>query len=96
MEEIPTYRVLIAATLVFIVGLFIFSVIFKAYITFKKLEAQLLQTGYKEDQATLMILASIPWTLGGFYISLVGMIIYFVLKGNKVPKSKIPPRSFRY
>ena len=97
LEEVPTYRFIIAATIVFIVGLFVFTVIFRAWITFQELQSVLLQSGdYSEEETTLVVLGAIPWALGGFYISLLGIIIYFLLRGTKSGKQKgEPPSSFR-
>ena len=96
MEEVPTYRLIIAATLVFIVGLFVFTIIFRAFLTFQQLQQIVLESGeYEENQATLMVLSAIPWTLGAFYVSLIGIIIYFTIKGTKAPKQAEPPSSFR-
>lgn len=95
-QEVPLYRLIIAATVVFIVGLFIFTIIFRAYITFQQLEQSVLETGdYSENEATLIVLGAIPWALGGLYVSLLGVIIYFLLKGSKAPKEEEPPPSFR-
>ena len=96
MEEIPAYRIIIAATIVFLVGLFVFTIIFRAYLTFQQLEQSVIQSGnYTENQTTLVILQTIPWTLGGFYVSLLGVIIYFLLKGTKPPKQETVPPNFR-
>ncbi|MBD3311926.1 hypothetical protein GF352_00500 [archaeon] len=95
-QEVPLYRLIIAATVVFIVGLFIFTIIFRAYITFQQLEQSVLETGdYSENEATLIVLGAIPWALGGLYVSLLGVIIYFLLRGSKAPKEEKPPPSFR-
>ena len=94
--EVPLYRLKIAATVVFIVGLFIFTIIFRAYLTFQQLEQVVLETGdYSENEATLIVLGAIPWALGGFYVSLLGVIIYFLLKGTKAPKQERPPPTFK-
>ncbi|MFA5405907.1 MAG: hypothetical protein WC307_00920 [Candidatus Nanoarchaeia archaeon] len=96
MQEIPTYRLIIAATIVFIVGLFIFTIIFRAYLTFQQLEQLVIETGdYEQDQLTLVILGSIPWALGGFYVSLLGVIIYFLLRGNKPSQQEMTRADFR-
>lgn len=95
-RDIPTYRVIIAATIVFVIGLFVFTIIFRAYLTFQQLQVAVVQSGeYSENEATFIILAGIPWALGGVYISLLGTIIYFLLKGNKPGKEEEPPSSFR-
>ena len=96
MGDIPTYRFIIAATIVFIVGLFVFTIIFRAWITFQQLQQTILESGAVEgDDATLIILAGVPWALGGIYISLLATVIYFLLKGNKKGKEQPPPSSFR-
>lgn len=95
-QEIPLYRLIIAATVVFIVGLFVFTIIFRAFITFQQLEQSVMETGeYSENEATLMVLGAIPWALGGFYVSLLGVIIYFLLKGRKPAREERPPPTFR-
>ena len=87
MNEVPAYKLIIAATLVFVIGLFVFTIIFRAYFTFKQVEAQVIASGdYEENEATLIVLGAIPWALGGIYVSLLGTIIYFLLKGSKPPK----------
>ena len=96
LQDIPTYRFIIAATMVFIVGLFVFTIIFRAYITFQELQATIIQSGAVEgDDATLILLAGVPWALGGVYVSLLGAVIFFLLKGNKKTKERPPPSSFR-
>jgi len=96
MQEIPAYRFIIAATIIFIVGLFVFTIIFRAYLTFKQLEAVIISQGTaSEEQATLAILGAVPWALGGFYVMLLGTVIYFLLKGSKPPKQELPPSNFR-
>lgn len=96
MQDIPAYKFIIAATVIFIVGLFVFTIIFRAYLTFKQLEEAVIAQGTaSEEQATLVILGAVPWALGGVYIALLGAVIYFLLKGNKKPKIEIPPSSFR-
>ncbi len=83
-KEIPAYKVLIAGTIVFIVGLFIFSVIFQAFMVFQEVRQELVVLGnYSETHPTIVILSLIPWGLGIFYIGLVGTVIYFLLKGAK-------------
>jgi|GEM_PF-3575556 len=95
-QDIPMYRVIIAATIVFIVGLVVFTVIFRAYITFQELQTLLLQSGeYSEEETTIVVLGAIPWALGGFYVSLLGIIIYFLLRGNKPLKKEEPGSGFR-
>lgn len=96
MEEVPAYRLIIAATIVFIVGLFVFTIIFRAFITFQQLQQTVIQSGnYTENQATLIILQTIPWTLGAFYVTLLGVVTYFLIKGSKPAKHEEPPPTFR-
>jgi hypothetical protein len=96
MEQVPAYRLIIAATMVFIVGLFIFTIIFRAFITFQELEQIVIEQGtYDDDQLTLIILGSVPWALGGFYVSLLAGIIYFLLRGNKPANETITRADFR-
>ena len=91
-QDIPTYRFIIAATVVFIVGLFVFTIIFRAWFTFKQLQQSIIETGeYEENEATLAILGAIPWALGGIYISLLSGVIWFLLKGTKKIKEEVPP-----
>ena len=93
-REIPAYRVLIAGTIVFIVGLFVFSVIFQAFLVFQEFQTQLIATEQvSADDPTLLLLGLIPWGLGIFYISLIGTIIYFLLKG--AGRQKPPPIDWR-
>jgi uncharacterized BrkB/YihY/UPF0761 family membrane protein len=95
-RDIPFYRFIIAATLVFIVGLFVFTVIFRAWLTFEQLSQAVLATGdYSEEESTLLVLGIVPWALGGIYVSLLGVIIYFLLKSTKQEKSEPPPSTFR-
>lgn len=93
-REIQAYRVLIAGTIVFIVGLFVFSVIFQAFLVFQEFQTQLIDTEQvAADDPTLILLGLIPWGLGLFYISLIGTIIYFLLKGSG--RQKPPPIDWR-
>jgi len=95
-QDIPMYRVIIAATLVFIIGLFVFTIIFRAWLTFQELEQVIRQSGeFTEDESTLIILGGIPWALGGIYVTMLGGIIYFLLRSTKPQKKEIPPSSFR-
>jgi uncharacterized BrkB/YihY/UPF0761 family membrane protein len=95
-RDIPLYRFIIAATLVFVVGLFVFTVIFRAWLTFEQLSQAVLETGeYSEEETTLLVLGVVPWALGGVYVSLLGVIIYFLLKTTKQEKPEPPPSSFR-
>ncbi len=94
VKEIPAYRFIIAATITFIVGLFVFTIIFRAWLTFKELQQTVIESGnLDENQATLAILGAIPWALGGIYISLLGTIIYFLIRGSKPPRTSSPPPS---
>ena len=90
MEEIPAYKVIIAGTIIFVTGLAIFSVIFRASIIFNEIQTTLTQqSNYTFDQTTMLVFATVPWALGAFYASLIGVVIYFVLKGGK--KARLPP-----
>ena len=93
-EEIPAYKVLIAGTIVFVVGLFVFSVIFQAFVVFQEFQAQLVASDEAmADDPTILLLSLIPWGLGLFYISLIGTIIYFMIKGGG--REKAPPIYWR-
>ncbi len=93
-EEIPAYKVLIAGTIVFVVGLFVFSVIFQAFVVFQEFQAQLVAADEAmADDPTILLLSLIPWGLGLFYISLIGTIIYFMIKGSG--REKAPPIYWR-
>lgn len=95
MAEIPAYRVIIAGTIIFIVGLFIFSIIFQSYIVFQQFETQLVQTGnYSRDDPVILVLSIIPWGLGIFYISLIAVVIYFILRGSRGKETPPPPALF--
>ena len=93
-RDIPVYKVIIAGTIVFIVGLFIFSVIFQAFLVFQEVQQALIVTGnFSSTDPTVLILSVIPWGLGLFYISLVGTVIYFLLKGSR--RERPPPIFWR-
>lgn len=86
-EDIPAYKVIIAGTIIFMAGLAVFSVIFRAFITFNEIQTALIEeSNYTVDQTTMLVFASIPWALGAFYVSLVGTVIYLLLKATKKPR----------
>lgn len=91
-RDIPLLKVLIAGSIVFIVGLFIFSVIFQAFFMFQEIQQQLITTvNVSSTDPMIQILSFIPWALGIFYISLIAVIIYFMFRGSGREK---PPTIF--
>ncbi len=89
MAEISTFKFILSATIVFISGLFIFSVIFKAYITMNKLQSSITNETDPQTETTIMLLSAVPWGLGIVYASLIIGVIYYMFKSK--PKSSEPP-----
>lgn len=84
MIELQGPKLILTLTIVFIVGTFVFTVIFKSLIAFQELRANILLTGVSDqDNKDIQSLQAIPWLLGGLYITLVGIIAYFMYKKYK-------------
>jgi len=95
MAEIQGPKLILVLTVVFVIGTFVFIVIFRALSTFQDLQVTVLKTGnYTENQSTLETLKVIPWYLGGLYVTLLGIIIYFMIAKNK--EELRPPEIKRY
>ncbi|RLG16629.1 hypothetical protein DRN62_03320 [Nanoarchaeota archaeon] len=81
--EIQANQLILGATVVFIVGLLVFSVIFQAVSIMQQMKQNM---GYNLTQEDLMIaqtLAIIPSILALFYFSFVGVVIWYVMKKSR-------------
>jgi len=81
--EIQANQLILGATVVFIVGLLVFSVIFQAVSIMQQMKQNM---GYNLTQEDLMIaqtLAIIPSILALFYFSFVGVVIWYVIKKSR-------------
>lgn len=81
MPEVPELKLLLVLTVVFIVGMFVFVVIFKALTIFQGLQMDLVPEADEVGASkTIQLLQLMPWLLGGLYLTLVGAIAYFMFK----------------
>jgi len=81
--EIQANQLILGATVVFIVGLLVFSVIFQAVSIMQQMKQNM---GYNLTQEDLMIaqtLAIIPSILALFYFSFVGVVIWYVMRKSR-------------
>ncbi|MCD6403603.1 MAG: hypothetical protein J7L59_00235 [Nanoarchaeota archaeon] len=81
--EIQANQLILGATVVFIVGLLVFSVIFQAVSIMQQMKQNM---GYNLTQEDLMLaqtLSIIPSVLALFYFSFVGVVIWYVMKKSR-------------
>ena len=86
--EIQANQLILSATIIFLVGLLVFSVIFQAVNVMQQMK---ISAGYNLTQEDLMIsqtIAIIPSILLLFYFSFVGVVIWYVMKRSKERTNK--------
>ena len=87
MGEIAADKLIIGASIIFFVGIFVFAIIFKALILVGDVESSIgVIVGNDDEQVDyyVKIFQLLPWILGFMYIVFVGGVIYIVLtKGAK-------------
>lgn len=87
MAQISTDKLIIGASLIFFVGIFVFAIIFKAFSLIGSIEDSISVLVGNDPQSVsyyIEIFKILPWVLGVLYIFFVGGIIYIVItKGAK-------------
>lgn len=81
MAEIQAPKLILTLTIVFISGILIFTVIFRALDAFQELK--LIQMDDPETKSSIETLKIIPWVLGVLYVTLVSAIMYIMLKKGR-------------
>ncbi len=83
MAEIPADRLIIGASLIFFVGIFVFAIIYKGLILVASVQDATIGVLQGENTRSAEIYANvfqfIPWILGFMYIVFVGGVVYFVI-----------------
>lgn len=82
-KTLPEFRVIIGATVVFVSGLIIFFVIFRALLFLNQLQS-IYGPNTSQIEVITNLMQWIPWGLGAIYFALVTVVIYFVIKGRKL------------
>lgn len=87
MADIAVDKLIIGASIIFFVGIFVFAIIFKALMLVGDVENSIgVIVGNNDTQVDyyVTIFQLLPWILGFMYIVFVGGVIYIVLtKGAK-------------
>jgi hypothetical protein len=86
MVEISTDKLVIGASLIFFVGIFVFAIIFKAVSLIGSVEDSIsVLVGNDPESVSyyVEIFKILPWILGALYIVFVGGIIYVVITRGK-------------
>lgn len=87
MAQISTDKLIIGASLIFFVGIFVFAIIFKALTLIGSVEDSISVLVGNDPQSIgyyVEVFKILPWVLGFLYIIFVGGIIYVVVaKGGK-------------
>ena len=78
--EIQANQLILGATIVFIVGLLVFSVIFQAVGIIQQVKQNMGYNLTQEDLRLAQTLSIIPSVLAFFYFSFVGVVIWYVMK----------------
>jgi hypothetical protein len=85
--QISTDKLIIGASLIFFVGIFVFAIIFKALTMIGSVEDSISVLVGNDPQSVsyyVEIFKILPWILGALYIVFVGGIIYVVVsRGGK-------------
>ncbi|MBD3312397.1 hypothetical protein GF352_03020 [archaeon] len=80
MPDIPELKLLLVLTVVFVVGMFVFIVIFKALMMVEGLKQGAASEEDVELNQTMQFLQLMPWLLGILYLILIGVIAYLMFR----------------
>ncbi|MFA5303934.1 MAG: hypothetical protein WC393_05385 [Candidatus Nanoarchaeia archaeon] len=87
MAQVSTDKLIIGASLIFFVGIFVFAIIFKALTLIGSVEDSISVLVGNDPESIgyyVEVFRILPWILGFLYIIFVGGIIYVVVaKGKK-------------
>lgn len=87
MAQVSTDKLIIGASLIFFVGIFVFAIIFKALTLIGSVEDSISVLVGNDPESIgyyVEVFRILPWVLGFLYILFVGGIIYVVVaKGKK-------------
>ncbi len=86
MGRISPERLIIGASLIFFVGIFVFAIIFKALTLLGSVESTVgVLVGASESQISYytQVFQLLPWILGFMYLIFVGGVVYMVLRKGK-------------
>ena len=87
MAEISADRLIIGASLIFFVGIFVFAIIFKALVLVGSVEESIGVLVGSDPQRVdyyVNVFQLLPWVLGFMYLVFVGGVIYIVIaRGRK-------------
>ena len=80
-SDIPFDKILLSATVVFISGILIFTVIFKMYFFMIDMEKSVgISVNPTQSQSVIQMLALLPWVLGIIYALLVVAILIYITR----------------
>ena len=86
MAQIATDKLIIGASLIFFVGIFVFAIIFKALALIGSVEDSISVLVGNDPESVgyyVEVFKILPWVLGFLYIIFVGGIIYVVVARGK-------------
>jgi hypothetical protein len=86
MVQVSTDKLIIGASLIFFVGIFVFAIIFKALVLVGSVEDSISVLVGNDPQTIeyyVEIFRILPWVLGFLYVVFVGGIIYVVVSKSK-------------
>ncbi|MBN1924125.1 MAG: hypothetical protein JW791_05205 [Nanoarchaeota archaeon] len=96
MAEISADRLIIGASLIFFVGIFVFAIIFKALVLVGSVEESIGVLVGSDPQRVdyyVNVFQLLPWVLGFMYLIFVGGVVYIVIiRGRK--KETVAPDEF--
>ena len=87
--EIQASQLILSATVIFIVGLLIFSVVFQAYSIMEQYKSIGTNQTAEESRGTFAALSIIPTVLTIIYFLFIGIVIWYVMKKSKEKTEKI-------
>lgn len=82
MAQISADRLIIGASIIFLVGIFVFAIIFKALVLVGNVEEQIGVIAGNDPQTSeyyTQVFQLLPWILGFMYLIFVGGVIYIVI-----------------
>ncbi|MDD4353219.1 MAG: hypothetical protein PHN56_02040 [Candidatus Nanoarchaeia archaeon] len=86
MVQVSTDKLIIGASLIFFVGIFVFAIIFKALALIGSVEDSISVLVGNDPQSIsyyVEVFKILPWILGFLYVIFVGGIIYVVVSRGK-------------
>ena len=95
MAQISADKLIIGASLIFFVGIFVFAIIFKALVLVGSVESTIGVLVGSDPQRVAyytQIFQLLPWVLGFMYLLFVGGVIYIVIVRGK--KEERPSEEF--